>query len=222
MQVDVTRHIGAISRVVEDRLHGGRPARAVIASRGYPTTIDDLWEAITSAERLPRWFLPITGDLRLGGRYQLQGNAGGTITACEPPRRFEVTWEHGGETTWLTVRLAEVSNGETRLELEHVAILEDLSKYGQFGPGAVGIGWDLTLMGLAEHLASGGAVDPAQGMAWMVSAPGKSFMRLSSDDWCRAAIAGGAEPEAARAAAARCTAAYTGEGDAAPAETTAG
>ena len=58
----------------------------VVASRSYDTDIDDLWEAITNAERIPRWFLPITGELRLGGRYQLQGNAGGTITACEPPR----------------------------------------------------------------------------------------------------------------------------------------
>src|SRR4051812_39167686 len=102
MDIDVTRHIRAISRVVADRTRDGRPARAVIATRSYPTTIDDLWEAITSAERLPRWFLPVTGDLRLGGRYQLEGNAGGTITECEPPRRLEVTWEFGGEVTWLT------------------------------------------------------------------------------------------------------------------------
>jgi uncharacterized protein YndB with AHSA1/START domain len=42
---------------------------------------------------IPRWFLPIAGDLRLGGRFQLEGNAGGEITECRPPRRLAVTWE---------------------------------------------------------------------------------------------------------------------------------
>ena len=31
---------------------------------------------------------PISGDLRLGGRYQLQGNAGGEILVCEPPQHL--------------------------------------------------------------------------------------------------------------------------------------
>ena len=42
----------------------------------------------------------------------------------------------------------------------------------KFGPGAVGVGWDLALHGLERHLASGAAVDPAQAMAWMGSAEG--------------------------------------------------
>lgn len=39
-----------------------------------------MWDACTDPERIPRWFLPISGDLRLNGRYQLEGNAGGAIT----------------------------------------------------------------------------------------------------------------------------------------------
>ena len=76
MHFDVARHVGAVTRKVEAREHDGRPAHAVIATRTYPTDIDDAWDALTSAERIPRWFMPIEGDLRLGGRYQLQGNAG--------------------------------------------------------------------------------------------------------------------------------------------------
>jgi hypothetical protein len=34
---------------------------------------------------LRRRFPPVSGDLRLGGKYQLGGNAGGEILACEPP-----------------------------------------------------------------------------------------------------------------------------------------
>ncbi len=88
---------GAVTRVVENREREGRPARVVVATPDSPTTTGDLWEALTNPQRITRWFLPISGDLRLGGRYQFQGNAGGMITGCEPPKQLAVTWEYGGE-----------------------------------------------------------------------------------------------------------------------------
>jgi uncharacterized protein YndB with AHSA1/START domain len=69
MTQDIAGLIGAVTREVTGREHNGRPARVVRASRTYDTTMDDVWDAITSAERIPRWFLPVSGDLRLGGRY---------------------------------------------------------------------------------------------------------------------------------------------------------
>ncbi len=210
MKIDIVAYIGAVTRKVSSRQHDGRLARVVVATRTYDTTIDDLWDALTSAERIPRWFLPISGDLRLGGRYQLQGNAGGEITRCEPPRHLAVTWEYGGEVSWVTVELGDDLRGGTRLELEHVAHVGD-ERWDQFGPGAVGVGWDLALMGLGRHLETGAAADPQQGLAWMGSPEGKDFMRRSSDDWCRASIADGTDAAAAKAAAARTTAFYTGE-----------
>ena len=75
MHIDVTQHVGAITREVSARDHDGKPARTVIVSRNYDTTPADLWEAVTTADRIPRWLMPISGDLRLGGRYQLHGNA---------------------------------------------------------------------------------------------------------------------------------------------------
>jgi uncharacterized protein YndB with AHSA1/START domain len=68
-----------------------------------------------------RWFLPIQGELRVGGSYQLEGNAGGTIEKCEPPRHFRVTWAMGGAATWLTVTLSP-DDSATLLELEHVGL----------------------------------------------------------------------------------------------------
>jgi hypothetical protein len=165
---------------------------------------------LTSAERIPRWFLPVSGDLRLGGRYQLQGNAGGTITRCEPPRLLALTWEWAGTASWLTVSLAEDPAGGTRLELEHIAHVDD-EFWDRFGPGAVGVGWDLALMGLARHLATGATVGRDGAAAWSASDEGKDFVRRSSEDWCRASIAAGADDAAARAAAARTTASYGGE-----------
>lgn len=216
MQFDVPEQIGAVRRKVEEREHEGRPARVVVASRTYDTDIEDLWEAITTKERIPRWFLPVTGELELGGRYQLQGNAGGTITRCEPPRAVAMTWEFGGQTTWLEVTLEPTSDGRTHLQLEHTTVVPD-PHWDQFGPGAVGVGWDMALYGLAKHITTGASAIPSEGLAWLGSDEGKAFVRGSSNDWGRASIASGTDEAAARAAAARTTAAYTGapaEGDA--------
>jgi uncharacterized protein YndB with AHSA1/START domain len=92
MKIDIAEHVGAVTRTVLERDHNGRRARVVVATRTYDAEIADVWDAMTNAERIPRWFLPISGDLRLGGRYQLDGNAGGEITRCEPPRHLAVTW----------------------------------------------------------------------------------------------------------------------------------
>jgi uncharacterized protein YndB with AHSA1/START domain len=210
MKIDVVRQIGAVVREVASREHEGRPARVVVATRTYDTDVEDVWDALTNAERIPRWFLPVTGDLRLGGRYQFQGNAGGTITRCEPPRLLAVTWEMGGSDSWLTISLLNDPNGGTRLELEHVAHVDD-DFWNQFGPGAVGVGWDLALFGLGQHLATGGSVDRNEAAAWSVSDEGREFVRRSSEEWCRASIAAGTGDAAARAAAARTTAFYGGE-----------
>jgi uncharacterized protein YndB with AHSA1/START domain len=209
MKLDIGRHIGAVFREDGRREHLGRPARVVAARRTYDTTAEDLWDALTNGERIPRWFLPISGNLHLGGCFQLEGNAGGEITRCEPPRLLAVTWEFGGSTSWLTVDLADEPGGGTRLELEHVAHVGD-ELWDQFGPGAVGVGWDLALMGLGRHIETGATADRAEAAAWLASAEGKDFVRRSSEDWCRASIAAGTDAAAARAAAERTTAFYSG------------
>jgi uncharacterized protein YndB with AHSA1/START domain len=209
MEFDIAREIGAITREVFDREHAGRPARVVVASRTYDGDLDEVWDALTQPERIARWFLPISGELRLHGRYQLEGNAGGQITVCEPPGHFALTWEFGGEVTWVDVRLTPEPNGETRLVLEHTAHIDD-ERWQQFGPGAVGVGWDLTLLGLGRHLASGAAVDPKAALSWLGTDEGKQFVRGSSDGWRRASAASGTPEDAANAAAERTFAAYTG------------
>jgi uncharacterized protein YndB with AHSA1/START domain len=209
MDIDVARHLGAIRRQVKEFERDGKPFIATVSGRTYDTTIDDVWDAISNPERIPRWFLPVSGDLREGGRYQLEGNAGGTITRCAPPRHLAMTWEYGGGTSWVEVRLSEASGG-TALELEHLAEVDP--QWSPYGPGAAGVGWDLGLMGLALHLASGEPVDPKAVEAWSMSEAGKTFIRRSSDGWADAWIASGANEAEARAAAERTSAFYTGEG----------
>lgn len=203
--------IGAEFREVVEREHEGGPARVVVATRTYETGPDDLWDALTNPERLPRWFLPVEGDLKLGGRYQVVGNAGGTITRCEAPRALDLTWEFGGGISWVTLRLAP-DGAATRLTLEHIVRASDVDEHwNRFGPGAVGVGWDLSLMGLGHHVASGGAqLDPAAGAAWPTTDEGKAFTRRSAEAWADAHIASGEDEATARGMAARTAAFYTG------------
>ncbi len=208
---DFLRYIGAVTRELHTREHQGRPARVLVATCAYDTAPGDLWDAITNPERLPRWFLPVSGDLRVGGRYQLKGNAGGEITACDPPHTLDLTWEMGGQVSWVRVRLSELSDGGTRLRLEHIAHVPD-EFWDQYGPGAVGVGWDLTMLGLGRHIETGAATDPQKGAAWPTTAEGKQFAAASSDAWCQASIAAGTPDAAAREAAGRTTAFYTGQG----------
>lgn len=99
--------------------------------------------------------------------------------------------------------------GYARLEIVHIAHPEE--HWEQYGPGAVGIGWDLALLGLGIHLASGESVDPQEFESWSMSEEGLAFIRGSSAKWGEADIAGGEDPEQARAAAERTAAFYTGE-----------
>lgn len=203
---------GAEFRQVENREHLGKPAVVAIAVRSYDTTVDDLWDAITTPERLARWFVPVEGDLKLGGRYQLKGNAGGTITRCERPNALDVTWEFMGGTSWVNVRLAR-DGAKARLTLEHIAHKEGIGEehLKQFGPGAVGIGWDLGLYGLERHLLDPAAPRDQKAIdVWVASTEGKAFMRASGEAWGEAHAASGENPDEARAKAERTIAAYTG------------
>src|SRR5258705_11788935 len=87
-----------------------------------------------------------------------------------PASRPAVTWEYGGEVSWVTVRLADDPDGGARLELEHVAHVGD-DRWAQFGPGAVGVGWDLAFLGLGEHFTrapAGGVLPRTAGRAGTV------------------------------------------------------
>jgi uncharacterized protein YndB with AHSA1/START domain len=207
--MDVSQEISAVRRQVGARSLPAGEARVSTVGRTYDTTVEDMWDACTNPDRIRRWFLPVTGDLRVGGRYQLEGNAGGTVERCDPPKSFAATWEYGGEVSWIEVRLSPDPAGGTRFELEHVAHVDD-EKWLEYGPGAVGIGWDLALLGLGKHLSSGEAVDPAAAMAWAGSAEGHAFIAASSEAWRAASVAAGTAPEEARGAASRVTAFYTG------------
>ena len=208
--------IAADERHLDTRtLPDGEEAQVMSISRTYDGEVAEIWDVVTNPERLPRWFLPVSGDLRVGGRFRIEGNAEGEVLTCDPPRAFSATWEYGGDVSWIEVELAPVEGGRTRLQLRHVARPNEHWK--QYGPGAVGIGWDLALHGLSQYIFSGGEpVDPAAAAEWAASEEGRRFMTASSEGWYEADVARGTDPATARPAADRTLAFYTGEGSEAP------
>ena len=148
--IDVTEEISAVRREVGGRVLEAGTARVVTISRSYAAELADIWDACTNPERIPRWFLPVSGELKEGGRYQLAGNAGGTITRCDPPRGFDATWEMGGDMSWIELRLADEGIGRTLFRLNHIAHVDD-QRWAQFGPGAVGGRLGLGRVGAEGH-----------------------------------------------------------------------
>lgn len=208
MDLDVERLLGAVERTVSFVERDGKAARAVTLARRYATPVEDLWDAVTRADRIRRWFLPISGRLERGGRCQLDGNAGGTITHCEPPSYLGLTWEIGNEVSWVEGRLWEDHAGCSRLAITHSALVSD--HWHTFGPGAVGVGWEMGLLGMELHLSQPNE-PKLDGATFHTTRDGRALIRGSSEAWCKAAEAAGTEPGIAQAAAQRTTAFYTGD-----------
>jgi uncharacterized protein YndB with AHSA1/START domain len=188
--IDISSQIDAIERTVRrSPRDGGGENVTVLARRTYPAEPEDTWSALTDPSRIARWFMPISGDLREGGSFQLEGNAGGDILECDRPHRFRVTF--GGETSFLEIRLSPNGDRATVLELEHTVPLE----MAQSGAGAlwVGPGWDGGLMALGLFLDGQMAEDP---VAAASSPEALAFSERSVHAWADAVKASGtATPE---------------------------
>ena len=154
--IDIARHLSAVHREVSAKPE--TETVRVLLRRGYDAEIDDVWSALTDPERVRRWFLPLTGDLRVGGSFQLEGNAGGDILDCEPPRLLRVTF--GGPTSIVELRLTSDAERDaaTVLELDHSVPLEMAGSAA--GALYVGPGWDGAVMGLGLFLAGEVIEDP--------------------------------------------------------------
>ena len=96
-----TRSDGVLERTAD----GG----TIRFERHLPYDVGDVWDAITSPERLADWWLPfdadITVDLRVGGEMVFAGASDGepitmtcTILRLEPPVLFEHTHPAPGST----------------------------------------------------------------------------------------------------------------------------
>jgi uncharacterized protein YndB with AHSA1/START domain len=156
--IDIASQLDAIHRQVGRQPPGGGSGEhvSVLLRRRYGAPIGDVWDAVTQPDRIRRWFMPISGELRVGGSFQLEGNAGGEILGCDPPRLLKVTF--GDAASIVELRLRPDGDRDTVLELEHTVPIE----MAQSGAGAlyVGPGWDGALMGLGLFLDGEAVGDP--------------------------------------------------------------
>ncbi|MGN9844941.1 SRPBCC family protein [Nonomuraea sp. H19] len=195
--------VDEINQAHRELIDGER--KTIVLRRHYDAEVEDVWDACTNAERLSRWMLPVTGDLRLGGTYQLKGNAGGEILRCEPPSLLKVSWLFGDNPGFseVEVRLS-AKDGGTLFELHHTAEVPP-DMWSGFGPGAVGVGWDLALLGLSLHLSGAPQVDEN---TFHQTDEGRRFITSSSQAWGEAHKAAGGDPEQVAATVAGVTAFY--------------
>lgn len=191
------RDLAMIARECGRGEKAGGPVRTVtlfLVTRRLPS---EVWGAIVRPERLARWFAPVSGDLRVGGRFRVEGRAEGRILACDPARRLELEWEVAGELGWVDIALSFYGGSGSRLTLAHS--VRETDRWRTYGPAGVGVEWERASYELVGHLAR-----PAEDdwLAIAASPEGRRLLATCAEGWGELAIAAGEDPDAARAAAA--------------------
>jgi uncharacterized protein YndB with AHSA1/START domain len=128
-------------------------ARVAVFTRSYETSIEDLWDACTNPERLRRWYVPVTGDLRVGGTFQQVNMGSGTILACDAPNLLKLSLGAGADE--IELRLSAGSeDGTATLELQHATTLDSHDIGGQMYDAifCMGGGYYPRLLALDLHL----------------------------------------------------------------------
>jgi uncharacterized protein YndB with AHSA1/START domain len=183
-----------------ERSIGRRPiaagsARTALLRRDYDAPIDDVWDACTDRERLSRWFLPISGDLRLGGNFSLEGNASGEVLRCERPRLLLVTWKYADHPIdELELRLFPSADGGTTVEIEHATVSDRTEWEGRSYDSIFGVatGWEPAMYALDRHLA--GTLSDDITDAWrngQLPVDVKDLIARSEDAWAAIVEASG-------------------------------
>jgi uncharacterized protein YndB with AHSA1/START domain len=118
----------------------------------YDTTPEDLWEALTTPERVARWLGEVSGDLRPGGTFSAtwtsRWTGTGLVEVCEPPHRLRLRMsedEDGATEVVVEATLAPQDDGVLLVIEEHGLPLDNLPAFGA--------GWQVHVEDLGHHLA---------------------------------------------------------------------
>jgi uncharacterized protein YndB with AHSA1/START domain len=128
------------------RAEAGR--RGVRFEREFPVPVAELWDVLTSPERLARWLAPGTiggpdGPVRLD--FGEGGIVTGRVLRWEPPSLLEFEWRFAGETeSVVRFELSPTGTG-TRLVLDHRALAEGHAT-------GYSAGWHAYLASLSDYL----------------------------------------------------------------------
>ncbi|MFC7217617.1 SRPBCC domain-containing protein [Streptomyces polyrhachis] len=182
----------------------------------YEAELTEVWDALTNAERLSRWYGPIQGDLQQGGTYRLfndEGNSNerGKILLCEPPYAFKVQYtaiptvsryskpcypeefaaqvayaEAHDDDMWIEVRLERVGDRTTLVLQFLYAAPDEQDLASLFGPCWIGYYVDAYVLSLDRHLRGKRLIK-----GWENTAAGKRAAVLSAQEWGKASVAAG-------------------------------
>ncbi|WP_298179241.1 SRPBCC domain-containing protein [Saccharomonospora sp.] len=176
--MDIADRLTATYREVRTSGSSDTADCALVLRRRFPRPVDTVWRAITEPDLIRAWFAPVTGHLRVGEAFEVEGHAEGTVLECVPPHLFTVTWD---DETNVVVRLASDEQGDTVLELVHTGLPSD---------GAVRRGpmWDVIVASL-DRFVSGDTADDLT--TWRASAEVQVFAQHSVSAWVTATEASG-------------------------------
>lgn len=180
---------------------------ATALTQTFAASVDDLWSACTDPRRLARWFELVEAELRLGGRYRMADSGTvGTVETCDAPNALSITWEHGDDSSRVTVTVDTAAAddatdpGSATLTARHDG--DDDENWREHGPAAGGRGWDAAFLGLAMLLD-----DPTTSaddvLLRMTSPEGARFVEDIAARWSTAHQAAGASSSEADADGAR-------------------
>ncbi|WP_150460226.1 SRPBCC domain-containing protein [Nesterenkonia ebinurensis] len=136
------------------RLEGTKNEPTLIFERRYATAPADLWDALTSPERLSGWFGTFTdpapsavGDtftVDLGGEPE-DDIGRGRVLECDKPKRLAYRWQWQNESPSQVSADLEPVGQETLLRLTHAQV-EPRNVIGYSG------GWEQILLALDDEL----------------------------------------------------------------------
>jgi uncharacterized protein YndB with AHSA1/START domain len=115
----------------------------------FDTDITDLWDAVTTPERVARWMGEVSGDLRPGGTIHSSWTStwegSGRIDVCEAPNRLLLTMQPGDPEETVIEAVLTADGDRTKLVVEERGLpTEVLSAHGA--------GWQAHIEDLAAHI----------------------------------------------------------------------
>lgn len=176
-----------VQRSLVDKEIAAGQGRAAILGRRFDAPIDKVWEAVTTPDRIDRFFLPVSIDSE-AGTYAFTGQASGKILACDAPSVLRVEWNppDRGTSDQVEVRLTADGPDATWFELEHASVDDvfhtDLTS-DKFSPA---IGWEAPIHYLGEYLR--GVLPDRPSMEWYVfdEAEELRLAKLRAPEWEKA------------------------------------
>jgi uncharacterized protein YndB with AHSA1/START domain len=185
--MNTSEHLDPVREIGRRSIAAGE-ARTARMRRSFDAPIEDVWNACTDPERLVRWFLPVSGDLRPGGSFDIEGNASGEILGCEPPSRLTLSWVFGDRPIdEVELRLSPDGDGGTLLEIEHATVSDRVEWEGESYDTIFGVatGWEPALWWALNAYLAGTLPDDAA-TTWQTEGPPpevKDLMARSEAAW---------------------------------------